>query len=67
MSSFNFLKHLKISTKKVISIISAFAILLSLVVTPIATRAENTEKMFVVSPNATGETKYANVFVPLDF
>ena len=53
--------------KKVIAIASTVAILFSVIAIPLAARAESSEKMFVISPNAQGETKYANVFVPLDF
>ena len=35
-------------------------------VTP-ATGDFGTQKMFTISPNSSGETKYANVFIPLDF
>ena len=32
-----------------------------------ATGDFGTQKMFTISPNSSGETKYANVFIPLNF
>ena len=69
MLKFNFLTSTKKLMKKSISLFAVLAIILSVIVIPLKSKAadQNTEKMFVISPNAAGETKYANVFVPLDF
>lgn len=67
MKRFSFSKISKVF-KKSVSVICALCIIMSVVsVVPFIAKADNTEKMFVISPNETGGTKYANVFVPLDF
>lgn len=54
--------------RKFISILSAVAIIFSVIAVPLSVYAEaTTEKMFVIKANAAGETKCANVIIPLDF
>ena len=68
MFKFNFLTSTEKLIKKSIALFAALAIIITgIIVVPVAIKAESDEKMFVISPNASGETKYANVFVPLDF
>lgn len=67
MKRLSFSRVIKI-LKKSVSVICSLCIVMSVVaVIPFITKADNTDKMFVISPNAEGETKYANVFIPLDF